>query len=56
MAVLCEDKKIIELPLNVTEDRLVGAIDFERAMKGGENALDPGLLKKPTKTSSMWTR
>lgn len=45
MAVLCEDKKIIELPLNVTEDRLVGAIDFERAMKGGENALDPGLLK-----------
>ncbi len=45
MAVLCKDKKLIELPLNITEDRLVGAIDFQKAMKGGENALDAGLLK-----------
>lgn len=46
MAVLAKDKKIVELPLNITEDRLVGAIDFQQAMTGGENALDPGILKE----------
>ena len=46
MAVFLKDRKIVELPLNVTEDRLVGAIDFQRAMKGGENVLDPGILKE----------
>lgn len=37
-------KEIIELPLNVTEDRLIGAIDFEKAMKYGKKALDKGIL------------
>ena len=46
MAVLSQERKIVELPLNVTEDRLVGAIDFQRAMKGGENVLNPGILKE----------
>lgn len=46
MAVLSQERKIVELPLNVTEDRLVGAIDFQRAMQGGENVLDPGILKE----------
>ena len=45
MAILSQERKIVELPLNVTEDRLVGAIDFQRAMHGGENVLDPGILK-----------
>lgn len=38
------EKKIIELPLNVTEDRLVGSIDFEYAVKYGEKKLNPGIL------------
>ncbi|MGN0655408.1 MAG: VWA domain-containing protein [Ruminiclostridium sp.] len=38
------DKKVIELPLNVTEDRLVGAVDFEKAIKYGVKTLDKGIL------------
>lgn len=43
---LVSDKRIVELPLNVTEDRLVGAIDFRKAMINGESILEPGLLKE----------
>lgn len=42
-AEIC-DKRIIELPLNVTEDRLIGAIDFEQAIKSGRKTLDKGIL------------
>lgn len=38
------DRRIIELPLNITEDRLVGAIDFEYAVKYGKKKLDRGIL------------
>lgn len=38
------NKKIIEIPLNITEDRLVGGIDFERAIKEGKTVLEKGLL------------
>ena len=34
----------VELPLNATEDRLVGTLQWERALKGGERYFDPGLL------------
>lgn len=37
-------RKIIELPLNITEDRLIGAIDFEQAVKNGVKLLNRGLL------------
>ena len=37
-------KSLIELPLNITEDRLVGAIDFEHAVKYGKRELDRGIL------------
>ncbi|MDO5422189.1 MAG: VWA domain-containing protein [Eubacteriales bacterium] len=37
-------KKIIELPLNATEDRLVGAIDFEEAIRRGVRKLEKGIL------------
>lgn len=37
-------KKVIELPLNITEDRLIGAIDFENAVKNGTKQLDRGIL------------
>ncbi|MHA1284970.1 MAG: magnesium chelatase subunit D family protein [Promethearchaeota archaeon] len=36
--------KIITLPINATEDRVVGTIDIKRALKEGLKALEPGLL------------
>lgn len=37
-------KKLVELPLNITEDRLIGAIDFEAAIRYGVKRLDHGIL------------
>ena len=36
--------KVIDLPLSITIDRLVGTLDFEKAIKEGIRALKPGLL------------
>lgn len=35
---------VVELPIGATEDRLVGTIDIERAIKIGEKHFEPGLL------------
>lgn len=35
---------VIDLPLGVTEDRVTGALDIERALTQGEKAFQPGLL------------
>lgn len=37
---------VVDLPLGVTEDRLVGALDLERALSSGEKAFEPGLLAR----------
>jgi len=37
---------VVDLPLGTTEDRLVGALDIERALSRGEKAFEPGLLAK----------
>jgi len=34
----------VELPIGATEDRVVGTIDIERAIKTGERHFEPGLL------------
>lgn len=34
----------VDLPLGATEDRVVGAIDLERALTSGEKVFEPGLL------------
>lgn len=41
-----EEKKmrVVELPLGATEDRVVGSINIEKALKEGIKALEPGLL------------
>lgn len=36
--------KLVELPVGATEDRLVGALDLERALTAGQAAYSPGLL------------
>lgn len=46
LAALIPDMKVVELPLNVTEDRLVGSIDLERAIKDGKKSFAPGILKE----------
>lgn len=42
-------RKTVELPLNITEDRLIGSIDFECAVKTGRKTLDKGLLANADK-------
>jgi magnesium chelatase subunit I len=37
---------VVDLPLGTTEDRLVGALDIERALSRGEKAFEPGLLAR----------
>ena len=37
---------VIDLPLGATEDRVLGALDIERALTRGEKAFEPGLLAR----------
>jgi len=36
----------VDLPLGATEDRVLGALDLERALGRGEKAFEPGLLAR----------
>ena len=36
----------VDMPLGATEDRVLGALDLERALRAGEKAFEPGLLAK----------
>ncbi len=36
----------VDMPLGATEDRVIGALDLERALRSGEKAFEPGLLAK----------
>jgi magnesium chelatase subunit I len=37
---------VVDLPLGATEDRLVGALDIEKALRDGQKAFEPGLLAR----------
>jgi magnesium chelatase subunit I len=37
---------VVDLPLGATEDRVVGALDLERALSHGEKRFEPGLLAR----------
>ena len=37
---------VVDLPLGATEDRLVGALDLEKALTTGEKVFEPGLLAR----------
>ena len=41
--------KVIELPLNTTEDRLIGAIDIEKAILNGERDINNSILMEADK-------
>lgn len=36
--------RLVNLPIGTTEDRLLGTIDLEKALKSGQKAFEPGLL------------
>lgn len=36
--------RVVTLPLGATEDRVIGSINVEKALKGGVNSFEPGLL------------
>jgi Mg-chelatase subunit ChlI len=36
--------RVVDLPLNASEDRVVGSIDLERAVRKGEREFEPGIL------------
>lgn len=46
LAEIINNMKVIDLPLNITEDRLLGTIDIEKAISEGIRKPDMGLLKK----------
>ena len=37
---------VVDLPLGATEDRVLGALDLEKALHNGEKAFEPGLLAR----------
>jgi magnesium chelatase subunit I len=44
--VVSRPTPVVDLPLGVTEDRVTGALDIERALTRGEKAFEPGLLAR----------
>jgi len=39
-----KEMRVVDLPLGATEDRVVGSLDVEKAIKLGVEALEPGIL------------
>ncbi|WP_296474759.1 ATP-binding protein, partial [Roseinatronobacter sp.] len=44
--VVSRPTPVVDLPLGVTEDRVTGALDIERALTRGEKAFEAGLLAR----------
>jgi Mg-chelatase subunit ChlI len=44
LSVVRRKTRLTEMPLNASEDRVVGSFDFERAVKTGEKLFEPGIL------------
>jgi magnesium chelatase subunit I len=42
--VIFRKVKVVELPVGATEDRLIGALSLEHALKRGEKRFEPGML------------
>lgn len=44
LSILSRKVRVVELPVGATEDRVVGTLDLEYALKQGEKRVEPGLL------------
>lgn len=44
LPIMKKKMKVVDLPLSVTPDRLIGTIDIEKAIKEGVRILKPGIL------------
>lgn len=42
--VIKRQMKVVDLPVGATEDRVVGSLDIEKAVRQGVQAFDPGIL------------
>ncbi|TXT60730.1 MAG: Protoporphyrin IX magnesium-chelatase [Promethearchaeota archaeon] len=42
--IISRKMKVVNLPINATEDRVVGTIDIKKALRKGLKALEPGIL------------
>jgi magnesium chelatase subunit I len=46
LAVRSVPVPVVDLPLGATEDRVIGALDLEKALTRGEKGFEPGLLAR----------
>jgi Mg-chelatase subunit ChlI len=44
LITVSEKTRVVDLPINATEDRVVGTLDFEHAIREGEKRFEPGIL------------
>src|SRR5438445_5121901 len=44
LPVMRRQMRVVDLPINASEDRVVGTIDIEAAIKQGERRFEPGVL------------
>lgn len=49
LSKLLPGMEVVDLPLNITEDRLIGTIDLEKAISTGKKFFEPGILAKAHK-------
>jgi magnesium chelatase subunit D len=50
LPVLIRPMRFVTLPLNASEDRVVGTLDLERAMKEGVKDFEPGILAEANRS------
>ena len=46
LGAIIDDVEIVDVPLNITEDRLIGSINIEDAILEGKRTFEEGILKK----------
>lgn len=49
LSELLQSAKVVELPINATQDRVAGTLDIEHAIKTGEKKFEPGILAEADK-------
>ena len=47
---------VVNLPLGATEDRIIGSLDIQKALRSGDKQLEPGLLAALIEDSCMLTK